>query len=270
MADDPQRISSVCASVVLAVAAVLLHPPSAATEARIKSDLTHLTKHMKAGTFVGACEVDSFAAEFPDAARAWSLLCELGQPQSGDAKEGTKRAAPTRPELVEEQPPTMPAVSSGDAGGKEPPAKKVKTEGSGEERAVKPDEDFKVTANADDDEATLDEEEFEQGGAANQAAETSALADEAEMPLEQLLAMYGLSKDQLEGNAPGLRDEDEDKEGEEEEEEPVDVDEETATLTAKGWYDTLGPFASMYEMVVRNPARASSRAFTVRSCPAKH
>lgn len=99
MADDPERISSVCASVVLAVAAVLLHPPSAATEARIKSDFTHLTKHMKAGTFVAACEVDSFAAEFPDAARAWSLLCELGQPQSGDnASEGG--TTPGRAELT--------------------------------------------------------------------------------------------------------------------------------------------------------------------------
>ena len=55
------------------------------------------------------------------------------------AEDGTKRAAPGRPELAEEQPPTMPDVSSGDAGGEEPPAKKVKTEGSGEERAVKPE-----------------------------------------------------------------------------------------------------------------------------------
>ena len=79
------------------------------------------------------------------------------------------------------------------------------------------------------------------------------------MPLDQLLAMYGLSKDQLEGNAPGLRDDDdeeEEEEDEEEEEEEVDVDEETATLTAKGWYDTLGPFAGMYEMVVRGASMA--------------
>ena len=82
----------------------------------------------------------------------------------------------------------------------------------------KPDEEFKVGANAEDDEATLDEEEFEQGGAANHAAETSALADEAEMPLDQLLAMYGLSKDQLEGDAPGLRDDEDEDEDEDEEE----------------------------------------------------
>eukprot|EP01043_Picozoa_sp_COSAG02_P023497 COSAG02_NODE_1257_length_13569_cov_5.370676_6_plen_175_part_00 len=171
--------------------------------------------------------------------------------------------------MAEEQSTAVPA-SGGDDGGEEPPAKKVRTEGSGgDERPVKPDEEFKVGANAEDDEATLDEEEFEQGGAANQAAETSALANEAEMPLDQLLAMYGLSKDQLEGSAPGLRDdEDEDEdEGEDEEEEPVDVDEETATLTAKGWYDTLGPFATMYEMVVRDPSINLSCVSILWGCP---
>ena len=55
------------------------------------------------------------------------------------------------------------------------------------------------------------------------------------------------------GTVAGLRsdeEEEESEEEEEEEEEPVDVDEETATRTAKGWYDTLGPFAGMYEMEV--------------------
>jgi hypothetical protein len=175
--------------------------------------------------------------------------------------------------MAEEQPAAVPA-SGGDDGGEEPPTKKVRTEGGGgDERPVKPDEEFKAGANAEDDEATLDEEEFEQGGAANQAEETSALAAEAEMPLDQLLAMYGLSKDQLEGDAPGLRDdededEDEDEEEEEEEEEEaVDVDEETATRAAKGWYDTLGPFASMYEMVVRDPSNSPSCVSILRGCP---
>lgn len=157
------------------------------------------------------------------------------------------------------------AAVGGDDGGEERPAKKVRTEEG--ERERKPDGEFKVGASAADDETTLDEEEFEQGGAASQAAESSALADEAEMPLEQLLAMYGLSKDQLEGDAPGLKDDDnEEVEDEEEEEEPVDVDvdEETATLTAKGWYDTLGPFAGMYEMVVRGALRSCIRVDCAR------
>lgn len=79
MADDAGRVNGVSASVILAVAAVLLQPPSATTRARITGDLAHLKKHMQAGTFSHACAEDSFAAEFPVAARAWSLLCELGQ-----------------------------------------------------------------------------------------------------------------------------------------------------------------------------------------------
>ena len=104
--------------------------------------------------------------------------------------------------------PPAAASAGGDDGGddaaEEPPAKKQKSEASGgasgsDAPEKKPDEEF-VGVDKGDDEATLDEEEFEQGGAAGQKAENDALADEAEMPLEQLLAMYGLSKDQL-GNS---------------------------------------------------------------------
>ena len=103
------------------------------------------------------------------------------------------------PGFMSAEEPAAAAAAGGDDGGDEPPAKKVKTE-DGAPPEKKPDEDFKVKSDAADDEATLDEEEFEQGGAAGQKAENDALADEAEMPLEQLLAMYGLSKDQL-GNS---------------------------------------------------------------------
>ena len=45
--------------------------------------------------------------------------------------------------------------------------------------------------------------------------ELASLEADAEIPLEQLLAMYGLSKDQLEGDAPGLKDDDSDAEEDE-------------------------------------------------------
>ena len=44
MADLPERIGGVCASAVLAVAAVLLHPPGAATGRRVADDKTCLQR----------------------------------------------------------------------------------------------------------------------------------------------------------------------------------------------------------------------------------
>ena len=114
-----------------------------------------------------------------------------------------------------------------------------------------------------------------QGGLAGQQAEASELANEAEMPLEELLASYGLSKEMMAGNAnaPGLHaDEGDDDEEEDEDEDDgeCEVDEETATKTAKGWYDTLGPFSGTYEMVpgaaFRN-APAEVRAISFQAIP---
>ena len=109
-----------------------------------------------------------------------------------------------------------------------------------------------------------------QGGLAGQQAEASELANEAEMPLEELLASYGLSKEMMAGNAnaPGLHADEGDEEEEEEDEDDgeCEVDEETATKTAKGWYDTLGPFSGTYEMV---PGAAFRNApAEVRAIPA--
>ena len=118
-------------------------------------------------------------------------------------------------------------------------------------------------------------QEYVQGGLAGQQAEASELANEAEMPLEELLASYGLSKEMMAGNAnaPGLHADEGDEEEEEEDDEDEDdgeceVDEETATKTAKGWYDTLGPFSGTYEMVpgaaFRNaPAEVRAISFAI-------
>ena len=114
-------------------------------------------------------------------------------------------------------------------------------------------------------------QEYVQGGLAGQQAEASELANEAEMPLEELLASYGLSKEMMAGNAnaPGLHaDEGDDDDDEEEDEDDgeCEVDEETATKTAKGWYDTLGPFSGTYEM---GPGAAFRNApAEVRAIPA--
>ena len=58
-------------------------------------------------------------------------------------------------------------------------------------KPAKVDEAF-IGVDREDDEGTLDEEEYAMGGAAEKE-EATDLAAEAEMPLEQLLASYGLS-----------------------------------------------------------------------------
>ena len=67
-------------------------------------------------------------------------------------------------------------------------------------------------------------QEYVQGGLAGQQAEASELANEAEMPLEELLASYGLSKEMMAGNAnaPGLHADEGDDDDEEEEDDDDD------------------------------------------------
>jgi len=108
-----------------------------------------------------------------------------------------------------------------------------------------------VAENVEDVEETLEEEEQVKGEREKQQAEASTLADEADMPLEQLLAQYGLSKGQLEDTSAF----DAQADGEEEEggmKPEVDGEWEIgagdAKRAAKGWYDTLGPFADTYEL----------------------
>lgn len=142
----------------------------------------------------------------------------------------------------------------------EPAAKKAKKE----------DEDF-VAAPKDavDVEDTLEEEEFAMGGAAGQKDEANALENEAEMPLEELLAQYGLSKDQLESTAALDAAADAGNEEEEEGGDDWEIDEDEAQRVAKGWYDTLGPFAGTYELeaegckAFRNSAREWSLRYKV-------
>jgi hypothetical protein len=80
-ADDPERIESACASVVLAAGAVLLHPPAGAAGRRLAADKAGLAAHIEAGSFVGlGPDADGFGERFPDAARAWQQLLRLGDP----------------------------------------------------------------------------------------------------------------------------------------------------------------------------------------------
>ena len=79
MADDAGRLRSVSASIILAIAAVLLHPPSEASKDHLAADLGHIKRHIQAGTFVeSGPECDGFGEEFPEAAQAWERLCALG------------------------------------------------------------------------------------------------------------------------------------------------------------------------------------------------
>ena len=69
MADDAGRLASVSARIILAIAAVLLHPPSEASKAHLATDLSHIKRHIQAGTFVeSGPESDGFGEEFPEAA----------------------------------------------------------------------------------------------------------------------------------------------------------------------------------------------------------
>jgi hypothetical protein len=135
----------------------------------------------------------------------------------------------------------------------EPPAKRTK--GGGEDLPAaqkKEDVDFVAQGAAEEDiEDTLEEEEFAMGGKAEQAAEASELKNEADMPLEQLLAQYGLSKGQLENTAAFDAEEaggDEDEEEEESSDDEWEIKEKEAKRAAKGWYNTVGPFAGTYEL----------------------
>eukprot|EP01050_Picozoa_sp_SAG11_P019612 SAG11_NODE_3156_length_2644_cov_2.338703_2_plen_191_part_00 len=133
-----------------------------------------------------------------------------------------------------------------------------------EAKRQKVDDDFAVDAEERDDEETLDEEEFSHGGAAAKD-EANDLAAEADMPLEQLLAMYGLQKDEL-GECAGLKPGEEGPHSDdvEEEEEELSVDKSTAIKTAQGWYNTQGPFAGQYEMVPVEAFRNDPVGWSIR------
>jgi hypothetical protein len=73
-ADDPERVESVCASVILTIGAVLLHAPSVATRRELSDNWAEISRHMKAGSFVSGIRDDDFKTKFPDACRAWELL----------------------------------------------------------------------------------------------------------------------------------------------------------------------------------------------------
>ena len=79
-ADGAGRLADVCASIVLVAAAVLLHPPSAASKQQIVSDAAYLKRHLAAGTFVEiGPESDDFDEFYPEAAQAWTLLLQIGE-----------------------------------------------------------------------------------------------------------------------------------------------------------------------------------------------
>ncbi|KAK9839615.1 hypothetical protein WJX81_001019 [Elliptochloris bilobata] len=77
--------------------------------------------------------------------------------------------------------------------------------GEPEEGRSDGEEEAEVEAEEEDDEATLEEEEAlareaGEGGREAEGEEAAALADEADMPIEQLLARYGITRD--DGKAP--------------------------------------------------------------------
>ncbi len=85
-ADDPARVSGAIASVVNALAGVLLHPPTPDTTQRIVDERDHLRRHLKAGSFVGIMEGDEhFASQFPEAAANWKLLLQVGETAGSSA-----------------------------------------------------------------------------------------------------------------------------------------------------------------------------------------
>ena len=91
-ADDPPRITSLSASIVLTIGAVLLNPPSEAARDRLTADASHISRHIHAGSFTEDVEADGFGDEHPDAARTWGLLQDIGA--QGGASAGEKRDAP--------------------------------------------------------------------------------------------------------------------------------------------------------------------------------
>jgi hypothetical protein len=82
-ADDPERISGACASLITAFASVLLHPPSESSAQRLADEKDYLRQHLEACSLTlhtddeGGCR--GFEEMFPEAAATWELLLKVGE-----------------------------------------------------------------------------------------------------------------------------------------------------------------------------------------------